>query len=255
MLLLGPALPRSGFYPNRRRPPASLPPMKQLILDIAIDPAPTFENFVAGPNAEVLAALQALAAGRSAERFFYLWGETGSGRTHLLRACAAECTKADIPFAIIEGAQAAATAFDTAAHIVLIDDIDCLDPAAQIASFNLYNRMRAGAGHLVASGKAPPAGLALRDDLRTRLASGLVYHVRGLTDDEKAAALTQHAAARGFRLPPEVAAYLLQHGRRDLPALLAVIEALDRHSLETRRAVTVPLLKEILQLPLQLRNG
>jgi DnaA family protein len=73
-----------------------------------------------------------------------------------------------------------------------------------------------------------------------------VYQVHGLTDEEKAQALERHAAARGFTLPREVTDWLLRHGRRDLPWLVAVVDALDRHSLETKRPVTLPLLREIL---------
>jgi DnaA family protein len=81
----------------------------------------------------------------------------------------------------------------------------------------------------------------------TRLGWGLVFQVHGLSDEEKIEALQSHAAARGFELAPGVANYLLRHWRRDLPSLLAALEALDRYSLETKRPVTVPLLRELLQ--------
>ena len=72
----------------------------------------------------------------------------------------------------------------------------------------------------------------------TRLAWGLVYEVHALTDAEKARALAEHAATRGFTLQPEVSQYLLTHARRDMPALLAMLDALDRYSLEAKRPVT-----------------
>ena len=56
-----------------------------------------------------------------------------------------------------------------------------------------------------------------------------------------------HARSRGFELPPEAARYLLLHGRRDLRWLLSVLDALDRYSLQTRRPITLPLLREVLQ--------
>jgi DnaA family protein len=100
---------------------------------------------------------------------------------------------------------------------------------------------------LLVSGTQAPAFLTLRDDLRTRLGWGLVYQVHALNDDEKAQALIQHAQARGFDLPSEVTTYLLRHGRRDLPALLATLDALDEHCLRLKRAATVPLLKEVMR--------
>ena len=60
--------------------------MRQLALELASPPAPTLANFVTGGNAEVLAALRALVAGAACERFIYLWGASGSGRSHLLLA-------------------------------------------------------------------------------------------------------------------------------------------------------------------------
>jgi DnaA family protein len=134
-----------------------------------------------------------------------------------------------------------------AAAVVAVDDVEKLDDAAQIALFALYNRMRENGGMLLVSGTQAPAFLKLRDDLRTRLGWGLVYQVHALNDDEKAQALCQHALARGFELPHEVTTYLLRHGRRDLPALLATLDALDEHCLRLKRTASVPLLKEVMR--------
>jgi DnaA family protein len=92
----------------------------------------------------------------------------------------------------------------------------------------------------------------VRPDLATRLGWGLVYQVQGLNDMEKAQALQEHARARGFILPQEVLDYLLRHWRRDLPSLMAVLEALDRITLEQQRPVTVPLLRQLLQIEMEL---
>jgi DnaA family protein len=88
--------------------------------------------------------------------------------------------------------------------------------------------------------------LGLRPDLVTRLGWGLVYQVHALTDADKSEALEHYAAARGFSLQPEVRQYLLARVRRDLPTLLAMLDALDRYSLEAKRPITVPLLRELL---------
>jgi DnaA family protein len=87
----------------------------------------------------------------------------------------------------------------------------------------------------------------LRDDLRTRLGWGLVYEVAPLADTEKPAALAAYALQRGFRLADDVIGYLLAHGRRDMPALLSTLVALYRHSLATKRPITVPMLRDWLQ--------
>jgi len=219
--------------------------MTQLLLNIAPDWAPTLDNFVAGRNVELLAALRHALVhtmnGTAGERCLYLWGETGSGKSHLLQAAVEQARASGQSAIYVRGA------VPEAAQMVAVDDAETLDDAAQIALFELYNRMRENGGMLLVSGMAAPAHLHLRADLRTRLGWGLVYQVQGLSDAEKAQALERHARARGFILPHEVTQYLLRHGRRDLPALLGVLDALDAHCLRLKRGASVPLLKEVMQ--------
>jgi DnaA family protein len=129
---------------------------------------------------------------------------------------------------------------------VAVDDVDRLSGPHEIALFNLYNRLREEGGILLAAGNAPPAQLALRADVVTRLGWGLVYQVHALSDEEMAEAVVQHAAVRGFRLERDVQQYLLNRVQRDMPTLLAMLDALDRYSREEKRAITVPLLRELL---------
>src|SRR5512142_1799951 len=215
--------------------------MTQLLLGIAPEWTPTLDNFVAGHNVELLAALQHALAATQGERRLYVWGETGSGKSHLLQAAVGQARGAG------QSAVYACGEVPEAAQVVAVDDVEALDDAAQIALFTLYNRLRESGGRLLVSGTQAPAFLPLRDDLRTRLGWGLVYQVHALSDDEKAQALRQHAEARGFALPHEVTTYLLRHGRRDLPALLATLDALDEHCLRLKRAASVPLLKEVMR--------
>ena len=235
--------------------------LSQLLLDISPDRQPSLDNFVAGRNLELLSALRyclghAL-SGSSSERCFYVWGEAGSGKSHLLQACVRAAQEVNTSrnmqhSAIYAQGSVPPQSMDMGAAVVAVDDVEALDDAAQIALFDLYNQMRDNGGMLLVSGKESPLHLGLRDDLRTRLGWGLVYQLHGLSEEEKAQALMRHAHARGFVLPAEVTQYLLRHGRRDLPSLMAVLDALDEHSLRLHRAPSVPLLKEVLQQELKL---
>lgn len=195
---------------------------RQLALPISPAPEPTLDNFVPGSNAELLATLRELAAGTLGESVIYLWGEPGSGRSHLLRASARE-------------------------GLVCADDVERLDERGQIALFNAINRARETGGTVLAAGNAPPAQLALREDLRSRLGWGLVYQVKPLSDAEKALYLRAEAGRRGLKVPDEVLWYLLTHVRRDLHSLSALLDRLDRASLEQRRPITLPLVREALR--------
>lgn len=201
--------------------------MKQLLLDIKPAVAPTLASFIAGRNAEALASLNAVASNTAQSKFIYLWGESGSGKSHVLSAC-------------------------KAIGMRVVDDVHLLDNDAQIALFNTYNQLKEAGGTLITAGLHAPTQMGLRDDLATRLAWGLVYQLHPLNDAEKALALQNHAAERGIRLPTEVVDYCLRYLRRDLSTLMATLDALDEWSLTTKKPVTVPMLRQLLQLPLNL---
>lgn len=121
--------------------------------------------------------------------------------------------------------------------------------------FNLYNRVRAAGGRLLTSATQPPSQLDLREDLRTRLGQGLIYHLHALTDDQMIAALRAYASARRLRLPPESLDYLFARAPRDMRSLMDLLGALDRYSLEHKRAITLPLLREVLMTPAELQSS
>jgi DnaA-homolog protein len=221
--------------------------MSQLLLDITPDWWPTLDNFVAGNNQELLAGLREALQNKSGERLFYVWGEHGCGKSHLLQAIIGAAQAAELP------AVYAKRSVPDVCTVVAVDDVDKLGEYAQIDLFNLYNQVRESGGMLLVSGKHAPQNLALRKDLTTRLGWGLVYQLHSLSDAEKALALAQHGISKGYKLSDEVIQYLLRHGRRDLPSLMASLDELDAYSLSLHRAPSVPLLKQIMQTELELK--
>ena len=214
--------------------------MRQLVLDIGPARPAEFASFVVGSNAELIARLQAVASGSVTDTMLYLWGEPGSGRSHLLQATVRAATR------FARYAPCGPLPAPVAGSLIAVDDVESLDPAQQLALFNQINDARETAGTVIAAGPTPPAHLPLREDVRSRLAWGLVFQVRMLSDDEKAIYLRAEAERRGLRLADEVIRYLLTHVRRDLPSLIAVIEHLDKYSLSHQRAVTLPLVRAAL---------
>lgn len=218
--------------------------MRQLILDLRPYTPPTLDNFLPAANWEVLQCLRAVVAGQAPDAVIYLWGPSGSGKTHLLRAVVTACLARGKQAEYVAAGQSLPP---TIPALLAVDDVQDLDRTRQIDLFNAINQAREGGGVVLAAGDVPPGRLALRPDLTTRLAWGLVYALSPLGDADKLMALTERAQARGMRLPTEVARYLLRHCRRDLPNLLALVDALDAYSLSHQRPVTVALLKSMLQ--------
>jgi DnaA-homolog protein len=230
--------------------------VKQLVLDLIPTPLPTFANFVEGRNMEARNALSDAAFQASAVKVLYLWGVSGSGKTHLAQA-----------FLAARGGDAATTRAELlstasleaiATHredirrngAYVIDGVDRLTnhDHAQVALFNIINTIQPEAGGvLVAFGDVAPRDLALRPELSSRLGSGLVFQLEPLSDDEKSLALNAHADARGFRLPEEVIAYLLRHSRRDMASLMSMLDALDDYAMQEGREITLPLLRTLMQ--------
>ena len=221
--------------------------MRQLILDLLPETPPTLDNFVAGGNVEALAVFTGWLAGTRAETSFCLWGDAGSGSSHLLQASG---------FAYADEALDPALSTVTDVRQLAVDHVPELNNAGQIALFNHFNRLKMAGGQLLTAADRPPAHLALREDLRTRLGSGLIYRLHPLSDAEKASALAAQARERALKLSPESIDYLMRHAPRDMRTLSAFIGALDRYTLEHKRAVTLPLLRELLNetLPLDLRQ-
>ena len=217
--------------------------MKQIPLAIGPEPARTFENFLSGANAEALAHLLALAPGAPP---VYLWGPAGSGKTHLLHALAERASAHGQQASWFSAATPAPWSTSGDRDWLVIDDADALDPAQQQAAFALFVDATSRGAGVVAAGKVPPVDLAVREDLRTRLGWGHVFALVPLAEAEVRAALRREADRRGTFLSDEVMDYLLTRFARDLKHLMAQLDRLDEFSLATKRAITVPLLKQML---------
>jgi len=215
--------------------------IQQLPLDLLRPPPPTLENFVPGVNAAVVAALRDVLQGRGPQ-FVHLWGAAGSGRSHLLAAIVRAAGSG--PELIVQGVPD----FVPERRVYVVDDVHLLDAAGQMALFALQNQVREhGATFLVTAADLPPSQLRLREDVRTRLAWGLVFALRPIPESDQAAALLAYARARGARVDEDLVPYMLTRLPRDMRTLVSVLDALDAYALARQRALTIPLLREFLQ--------
>ena len=216
---------------------------EQLTFELAGSLPATFATFVAGRNAEGVQTLSRVASGQAVEIGVVLWGGAGVGKTHLLHAAVAlAAAHGRAAHFVADPDHALPT--PGAGTLIAVDRVDQASTQAQGRLFTLYNSLAAGGGQLITAASVPPARMSLRDDLRTRLGWGLVFEIVGLSDADKPEALAAFAQARGFRLADDAIAYLLAHGRRDMPSLVRTLIALDRHSLALQRPVTIPLIRE-----------
>jgi len=228
--------------------------MKQIALDIGLACVPSFTNYLAGPNEPALSHLQLWAG--SALRSpvpTYLWGPTGSGKTHLLQASAQALREAGARVGWLDASLLEPPDFDESWAAVFMDDCHLYTAVQQHAAFSWFvHAVNAADGRprgVLAAGLLPPADLALRDDLRSRLGWGHVFGLQPLSDAQRRAVLRRQADARGLLLSDEVIDYILSRFTRDLVHLVQLLDQLDGYSLQTQRPITIALVKSMLENP------
>lgn len=225
----------------------------QLPLGLGLRAGASFANFVAGADAETVHAVRELANGRS-HRLLLLWGAHGTGKTHLLeaacralgegggRACYVPLgARAEIGADVLVGLETMG--------LVALDDLGAVagDGEWERALFALLVAAEASGTRLLAAARARLDGLGIElADLRSRLSAGAAFRLRGLDDERRCRALQLRARERGFEIPDAVAGYLLRRCPRDMHALFALVERLDRSSLASGRRVTLPFVRRLL---------
>lgn len=226
----------------------------QLTLRLTPQEIFTIDNFIFESD-ELASVVDAFCQEKKPD-FLYLWGESGVGKTHLNLAIAERLQNQGYPVSYInlqelrDTADAEVLASLVQSHVVCLDDLQaiCGDAAWEEALFHCFNRLREKEHKLLICADQNPAQLAIElPDLRSRLATGLIYQLPSMTDALKQQALISHAQSRGLILPEEVAQYLLRHYSRDMPSLMLVLQRLDKASLQAQRRLTIPFVREVIQ--------
>ena len=211
-----------------------------------------FEDFVTGPNENVLLAVRQLLNEPGSSLF--LSGPEGCGKSHLLNAlCHAAREKGlgafHIALKLLPDEAAAGLEGLQGLDLVCVDDLDRVagKPAWENALFHCFNQIRAANGRLVVSSRKSLSSLQFGlPDLHSRLAWGLRMNLQIPDDEGKLAILQQRARALGIELPQDVQRYLIKRSKRDMGSLLSMLERLKEAAFVSKRRITVPLAREML---------
>lgn len=230
--------------------------MKQLALDVGLAVGSTLDNFIVGDNGAALSYIAALLEPAPPDAApVYLWGASGTGKTHLLRAVAERLRARGAAVGWLDPTTTPDAPFDDAWGAVVFDDVHQFDDARQALAFNWFvnatTPARGAPRLLFAAGREPPADLPLREDLRSRLGWGQVFRLAGPSEATRRAVLRAQARERGIALPDEVLDYMLARFRRDLASLTQLLALLDRFALRAQRAVTIPLVRAMLDADIE----
>lgn len=227
----------------------------QLTLGVGLKDEATFSNFFLGKNAQLVTTLKNTIEGNG-ERIIYFYGAGGQGCTHLLQACchAAHQAKqsavyvplshhAEFTPAIFEGLESL--------NLVCVDDVHRIAgiPAWEEALLHAYNRIHDTGGRLIVTANVAPKALGvLLPDMASRLTWNVVFQVQPLSDSDKLKAFIMRAERRGIILNEDVGKFILTHCPRHMSTLFAALDVLDKMSLAAQRKLTIPFVKEILQI-------
>ena len=195
--------------------------MDQLLLNIHPPSIKSIENFVIGDNFEAISVIKKFTTDKNLQ-FFYLWGVQGSGKSHLS--------------SVVKNN-----------NILVIEDIESMSDIEQIQAFSIFNDCKENGKKLFITGSNSPNNMGLRSDLSSRLSWGIVYQIKSLTDNEKKLALLNHSKQKGMSSNVKVIDYCMKNLKRDLHYLIATLDALDSWSLKTKKPMTIPLLKKLLE--------
>jgi DnaA family protein len=237
-------------YNNRITGIINISMMKnQLPLSFKTSEESSFDNFIPGKNQLLVDCLLS-----ELEPLVFIWGETGSGKSHLLQAITAHYNNHNkqalyIPLVSLTELEPEIFTGLEQLDLICLDDIQALAEKAnwEEALFHLFNRMRDSQKRLIVSADNSARHLSIQlPDLRSRLAWGITYQLMPLQDDEKIMALKVRADERGFKMNDEVAQYLLNHTARDMKNLMTLLEKLDYASLAEQRKLTIPFVKQLI---------
>lgn len=229
---------------------------EQLSLPLNLRPGATFENYYPGSNLEVISSLYQLANGRG-QHFIYLWGASGTGRTHLLESTCHAAQAVNLPvcylsFPPIKNKLTPDMLQDLSSmHLICIDNIEAIahQDEWEKAVFDLYNDVMAAHKRLVVSSDRAPFLLKFHlADLLSRLQSGVVYEIKSLSDEQKIQALKFRAKVLGLKMLDDVVRFLLSRYPRDMKSLFNALDQLDKASLQLQRRLTIPFIKSVLKI-------
>lgn len=187
--------------------------------------------------------------------FLYLWGNKASGKSHLLMAIAEQIQHAQKRVLYLPLKELVLSASPEVLQSVEQLDLLCIDELEAIAGlkdweeaiFHCFNRLQHSGCKLLIASVDNPAMINIQlADLRSRLATALIYQLETLDDEAKQQVLIIQAQSRGLDLPDEVAKYLLRHHSRDIRILMNVLQRLDKASMVAKRRLTIPFVRQVL---------
>ena len=220
--------------------------MQAQLLDLFSTTA-TFDNFIPLKNEATYNALQGFS-----HQFTHLNGGNLSGKTHLLQAWVRLAQAQNKKAIYIESSNDDSVNFrDIKAKFdfIAIDNIEHLNGLQQVLLFDLYNSIKLENlnVYLLTSSKDSLEKIkTIREDLKTRLMSGLNLSLNALNDEEIKEALTIYTNQQGIKFGEAEIKFLINHCKRNVGLLITAIHQIADAAVLQNRNITIPFIKSSL---------
>ena len=232
---------------------------EQLTLNISLRDGQRFSSFYYNDaNSQVYFILKAFAEAtqKIGIQQIILWGDTQTGKSHLLQACCYQLAEQGLhasylPLKLLAVHGTKILSGLHHANLIVIDDIDTVleDKNWEKALFNLINQAHLVGQRLLFSASKNPNHLKCHlPELFTHLLWGNHYQLQELNEKEKPRLLQFRAQQRGFIINDQVIDYIYKRYPHDINSLLKILDKLDQESLQKKAKITIPFVKQVLNL-------
>ena len=230
---------------------------KQLIFPFQINQKASFESFFCSPdNTELVSRLKDLVINKNADELI-INGADGSGKSFLTQAICNELSSSGKQFAFMPMNKAINMGVEIFQNLASLDAV-CIDDLQLILSkgdweaamFNLINECQQSNCSLILSfgGNQSLEEITKLPDLLSRIKRMEFMRLKAVQDEFLNQALDFVSQQLDINLEKAELEFLLKHQTREFSLLVENLIALDKQAASLKRKITIPLIKETLNL-------
>tara|TARA_B100001063_G_scaffold46246_1_gene40097 strand:- start:73 stop:759 length:687 start_codon:yes stop_codon:yes gene_type:complete len=211
----------------------------------------SFEGFYIDPkNKQLISILENISINEN----MYIYGLKNSGKTYLLQSLCNKYSKNDkssLFLPLMDVIKYGVEIIDSIENMDLVC-IDGLEAVSQnkeweIGLFNLINNAQQTGCRLVFTSSSEEGAINFSlADLDSRIRKFQSHEIFPISDDHLLKALKKITNLRSISLGEKEAQYLITYTKRNIADLTIILESLDQLSMENKRRITIPLIKELL---------
>ena len=211
----------------------------------------SFEGFYIDPkNKQLISILENISINEN----MYIYGLKNSGKTYLLQSLCNKYSKNDkssLFLPLKDVIKYGVEIIDSIENMDLVC-IDGLEAVSQnkeweIGLFNLINNAQQTGCRLIFTSSSEEGAINFSlADLDSRIRKFQSHEIFPISDDNLLKALKKITNLRSISLGEKEAQYLITYTKRNIADLTIILESLDQLSMENKRRITIPLIKELL---------